>query len=231
MQIRNINNEKELEANLTQVLEELKDTILNQLDYKQGKILLYWLNDWNEQFLKNEQSFDPLNLIKYKRGNIVKAHLGFNIGSEQGGLHYGLVLDKNNDKNSHVLTIIPLRSLKNSEKPEDINTKFEVYLGEALITDKIEYVKNQIKELNDNLEKLSHNDQNYIKYTKRKSRHEKELINLQKGSVAIVSQIRTVSKMRIYEPIKAYHSLGNFELDKDKLNQIDTMIKSLFIGE
>jgi len=57
----------------------------------------------------------------------------------------------------------------------------------------------------------------------------KELNNLKKGSVAIVSQIRTISKMRIYEPIKAYHSLSNFILSTDKLNEIDNMIKKLFL--
>ena len=60
---------------------------------------------------KNEKQFDPKKLIKYRRGNIVSVHLGYNIGSEQGGLHYGLVIDNNNEKSSKVITIIPLRCL------------------------------------------------------------------------------------------------------------------------
>lgn len=231
MQIKNFHTTQDLDKNLDQVLSEFKNTVLNDLDFKQAKILVYWLNDWNEKFLKNENSFDPLKLIKYKRGNIVKAHLGYNIGSEQGGLHYGLVLDKDNDKNSPVLTIIPLRSLKDNESAEDINTNFEIYLGEALITDKIEYVQGKIEDLKNKSKSLSQTDSNYIKYSKRIRRYEKELRNLQKGSIAIVSQIRTVSKMRIFEPIKSYHSLRKFELDKKKLNDIDNMIKTLFIGE
>ena len=53
-----------------------------------------------------------MSLRRYKRGEIVKVHLGFNVGSEEGGLHYAVVLDKNNAKSSPVITIIPLTSVK-----------------------------------------------------------------------------------------------------------------------
>ena len=98
MEIKELKTQQDLENSLTQVLNELKKTILNDLDFKQAKLLTYWLNDWNEKFLKNEKQFDPKKLIKYRRGNIVSVHLGYNIGSEQGGLHYGLVIDNNNEK-------------------------------------------------------------------------------------------------------------------------------------
>lgn len=231
MNIKNFNTYQELEKNLDQVLAELKSTILKDLEFKQAKLLTYWLNDWNEKFLKKEKDFDPKALIKYKRGNVVIAHLGYNIGSEQGGLHYGLVIDKNNDKNSKVITIIPLRSLKENESPEDIEEKFELYLGEALFTNKIIFVENKIKELEKQIKNLSPTSKDYIKCNRKKSNYEKDLMNLKKGSVAIVSQIRTISKMRIFEPIKSYHSLSTFELHPDKLKRIDEMIKKLFIGE
>lgn len=230
MRIKNFHTPDELEENLKQVLVELKSTILDNLEFKQAKLLTYWLNDWNEKFLTKENNFNPEDLIKYKKGNILKIHLGYNIGSEQGGLHYGLVVDNNNDKTSNVITIIPLRSLKKDEKIEDIDERFELYLGEALLTDKISYIENQLEKFEKKLEFLSPKTKDYILYTRKKMKAKKELDNLKKGSIAIVSQIRTISKLRIYEPIKSYHSLSKFELDSDKLKDIDKMIKKLFIS-
>jgi len=231
MDIKEINTEQQLKDTLEVVLSELKDTILKQLDFKQAKILTYWLNDWNNIFLKNEVDFNPNELIKYKRGNIVKVHLGYNIGSEQGGLHYGIVLDNNNDKNSKVITIIPLRSLKEDEKPDDIDERFELYLGEALFIDKIAYVEERIKKIEEKIKNVTPENPEHKIYMSKKNKYQKELNNLKKGSVAIVSQIRTISKMRIYEPLKSYHSLSKFVLSNDKLKEIDDMIKNLFLGK
>lgn len=231
MIIKGLKTQQDLDSNLVQVLDELKCTILKDLDFKQAKILTYWLNDWNEKFLKSEKQFDPKELIKYSRGNVVSAHLGYNIGSEQGGLHYGLVIDNNNEKSSKVLTIIPLRSLKDNEKPEDIDDRFELYLGDAILIDKIKYVEDQMASLDEQIKQSTIGDKTHMICSRRRAIYAKELSNLKKGSVAIVSQIRTISKMRIYEPLKTYHSLSNFILGADKLSEIDIMIKKLFLGK
>ena len=75
----------------------------------------------------------------------IKGVIQFTLRSEQGGLHYGIVLDNNNHKDSKVITIVPLRSLKENENPEDIDKRFELYLGKALLVDKIAYVEGEIK--------------------------------------------------------------------------------------
>lgn len=233
MKILNLNSQEELKTTLNQVLRELNDTITTELEFKQAKLLTYWLNDWNERFLKAEKNFNPTDLIKYKRGNVVNAHLGYNIGSEEGGLHYGLVLDVVNDKNSSVITILPLRSLKPDENPEDINGKFEVYLGDSLLVDKIEYTKRKLEKAQQSLLELNKDPHkslsDSIKLEKIINRCTKELENLNKGTVAIVSQIRTISKLRIYEPTKSFHSLSKFVLDSENMNKIDIAIKELFL--
>lgn len=64
-------------------------SLINNPDRKiQGKSdkLSYWIEDW-VTFLDFEPSFSPSSLRRYKRGEIVKAHLGYNVGSEEGGLH------------------------------------------------------------------------------------------------------------------------------------------------
>ena len=91
----------ELHSHKKQALQNVED-YLNKLiasedSHDNGKAdkLCYWLKDWMT-FLDFEKSFSPMSLRRYKRGEIVKVHLGFNVGSEEGGLHYAVVLDKNN---------------------------------------------------------------------------------------------------------------------------------------
>lgn len=227
MQIRNLNSQEELQQTLNTVLSELNETITNHLNFKQAQLLTYWLNDWNNRFLKNEQSFNPKELIKYKRGNVVNVHLGYNVGSEEGGLHYGLVLDVSNDKISSILTIVPLRSLKPDEKVENLNSKFEVYLGESLLKDKIKYYENKLKKTKEDLATAKESEE-IAKLRKTIARCNKELENLNKGTIAIVSQIRTISKLRIYEPTKTFHPLSKFVLDSDNMKKIDDALKNLY---
>ncbi len=229
MKINGLKTDEEFKSTLRQVLDELESTIINELDTKQGRILTYWLNDWNELFLKKEKQFDPKELLKYKRGNIVKAHLGYNIGSEQGGLHYGIVMDINNSKTSNILTIIPLRSLEENESEESIDKRFEVFLGKALLTDKIKYTEGKIKDIDRKLEGMKKGTSEYNKTIRQKNNNIRELKNLNKGSVAIVSQIRTISKMRVYEPLQSYHSLSKFVLDDDNMKEIEKLISKLYI--
>ncbi len=100
-------------ASISAVSSYLEALIKSDDSKLQGKAdkLSYWLTDWIT-FLDFEPDFSPQSLRRYKRGEIVKVHLGFNIGSEEGGLHYAVVLDKNNAKSSPVLTIVPLTSVK-----------------------------------------------------------------------------------------------------------------------
>lgn len=64
--------------------------------------LAYWLEDYC-RFLNYENSFNPSYLKSYKRGYVIKTNLGYNIGNEEGGLHYCLVANRNNEKNSGVI--------------------------------------------------------------------------------------------------------------------------------
>ena len=74
------------------VLESYIDTIMKSNPDTANKFC-YWLEDY-ATFLSQENDFSPRQLKRYKRGEIIKAHLGFNIGSEEGGLHYCVVIDK-----------------------------------------------------------------------------------------------------------------------------------------
>lgn len=48
-------------------------------EYKKSDILAYWINDF-ANYHDDEKTFDSTKLKRYKRGDIIKANLGFNIG-------------------------------------------------------------------------------------------------------------------------------------------------------
>lgn len=76
---------------------------------KKANLISYWLKDY-ANMLRFEESFDPKKNIRYTRGDIVKVNFGFRVGSEFGGLHYAVIFDKHNARNSPVVTVIPLTS-------------------------------------------------------------------------------------------------------------------------
>ena len=128
----------ELHAHKLQTLQEM-ETYLTSLitsednrDGAKADKLCYWLQDWMT-FLSFENEFSPMSLRRYKRGEIIKVHLGFNVGSEEGGLHYAVVIDKNNPKSSPVITIVPLTSVKPSTDISKLRGG-SIFLGNELFT-------------------------------------------------------------------------------------------------
>ena len=83
-------------------------------EYKQSDLLAYWINDFSN-YHDNERSFDISKSGRYKRGTIIKVNLGFNIGNELGGLHYCVVLNKNDNLKSGTLNVLPLTSKKENK--------------------------------------------------------------------------------------------------------------------
>lgn len=54
-------------------------------DRKRAKILSFWLKQY-VKYLKEEKNFNPAGLKEYSRGDIIKVNLGYNVGSEEGGI-------------------------------------------------------------------------------------------------------------------------------------------------
>lgn len=67
------------------------------------------------------------------------------------------------------------------------------------------------------------NDFKYIKKV------EKEISKMKKGSIALVSQITTISKQRIYDPKTSSDILANLRVSNNTLNLIDSKIRELFL--
>lgn len=58
---------------------------------------------------------------------------------------------------------------------------------------------------------------------------EKEISKMKKGSIALISQITTISKQRIYAPKTSSDILANLRVSNETLDLIDKKIKELFI--
>ncbi|WP_288887403.1 type II toxin-antitoxin system PemK/MazF family toxin [uncultured Eubacterium sp.] len=109
---------------------EILDNYLTELAETQPKkadLISYWLHTYTN-YLKYEEIFDPKKNKRYERGDIVKVQFGFNVGSEYGGLHYAVVIDKDNNLSSPVVTVVPLSSTDNKKI-----SNYNVDLGNELV--------------------------------------------------------------------------------------------------
>lgn len=228
--IKKINNQEDLEQNTTNVLAQLHNTIIS-LDYKKALILLFWLDNWGGKLLKEEATFDYNKVLRFKRGNVVQADFGFKIGSEQGGLHYALVIENDNGKSNQTVMVIPLSSLDESEKPENINNKHEVFLGYSLFTEYIRKLETKIERTEKQIVTDKENKKNLERLEKDLHKNKETLIKLNRGSVALINQMCALSKIRIIKPKYVGDDLQGYELPNDKMHDIDAKIMSLFLSK
>lgn len=128
----NQKTKKEIKLHKDQAISDLSgflDSLIESPDdLKRADLISYWLKDF-QVYISREKSFDPSRIKSYKRGDVIKVNLGFNVGSEQGGLRYAIVLDKNNKHNSKTITVIPLTSQKEEKQiyERDIDLGRELY--------------------------------------------------------------------------------------------------------
>lgn len=236
--------------NAINVVESYINNMLSGNEYQKSKAdkFCYWLEDYMN-FLNFEDSFSPRSLRRYKRGEIIKAHLGYNIGSEEGGLHYCVVVDKNNSANSPVVTVVPLTSVKPNTDIAHLYPT-EVYLGNELFTSlnakisahsreakkKTESLKGiidtlKIDETSENRQTIS-DVENQIEDLNKKvlfiNSMQKEIQRMKQGSIALVNQVRVISKIRIYDPKRNDDVLSNIKLSNEKLDAIDKVMVSTY---
>lgn len=271
--------EKEkLEKFINKSCEELNKALLSFCDNgekgrKKSELITYWINDYIK-YLKFEEGFIPNKLKSYERGDIIKVNFGFNIGNEEGGLHYAVVLDNKNPQSSGVITVVPLSSLKKDEvlskyevklgselyllmknkldiqrknaeeaakkfdeevilcvneinSCREMNDKVELLDGDkskifSLIEEKLDFLENKIT----NLKELRKQNEHKLKYIKKL---EREVLKMNKGSKALVGQITTISKIRIYDPKYGSDILSGIKLSPENLDKITKKIADLYI--
>lgn len=248
---RLINNKNEAINRINEYLDSC--TIKDTKHKKKANLLSFWFKDYIN-YLEQEETFNSSFLKEYSRGDIIKVNLGFNVGNEEGGLHYCVVLDKKNAKSYSTLTVVPLSSFKETTK----KNKTSVFLGKdiylsleeknkkiiSIVTERIEKCQISIKEIKSFPENTE--EEQIIKNYKinqirdilidnnekleLSQKIESELAQMKKGSIALINQITTISKQRIYNPKKDMDILSGIKLSNEKMNLIDEKIKKLFLN-
>lgn len=270
-----IQNKKSSIKSLNNMLERfINDSSEDHL--KKANLISYWIKDY-VKMINFEEKFDPTRNIAYKRGNIVKLNFGFNIGAEYGGLHYGVVLDMKNDRNSPVVTVIPLTSLKEGA---DIH-KNSVDLGNDIyrmlklkydtISKTLKDEHNEIEQTlsltsdlfssaNQAINEILHFEEASPEYksklvqigdylasardvrislaAKREHNLEQqeyldkigtEIQKMKEGSVALVNQITTISKIRIFDPRNLKGILSGISLSEENMEKINRKVQELYV--
>lgn len=216
---------------------------LLKTNYKKAVIMTYWLNDYLKYICK-EKTFKPSQNINYKKGQIVKVHFGYRIGSEIGGPHYAVVLDANSYRNNGTITVIPLKSKRN--KRTQYSDKYHLDLGgvfrdllyrkvsdSAVITTRqlINAIEQAKSSNGDNIETM---EATFAQLRKRQG-FETEILEfsdaLSESSVADIGQITTISKIRIIHPTKNRHVLAGVTLPPDVMARINNKVKELYLSD
>lgn len=253
---------------ITSLLNDM-NTSPDPKNQKRASLLSYWLSDY-AKMLRKEDTFDPKKLIRYKRGQIVKVHLGYRIGSEEGGLHYAIVVENSNPLSSDVVTVIPLTSLKPKHNSNNLH-RGEIYLGNEvyrILRSKLDVLSNKFDddltraelsqkhiasrlselnrlleenrihnfpELRQELDDLSNQNENTRKdienfksARKRLSKIQSELSRMKLGSIALVNQITTISKQRIYDPLYRSDVFNEVRVSNEALDKLDAQVIAMF---
>lgn len=270
-----VQNKKEAIKSLNRMLEGfINDPTGKHL--KKANLLSYWIKDY-VRMINFEENFNPTRNIAYKRGNIIKIQFGFNIGSEYGGLHYGVVLDNKNAHNSPVVTVIPLTSARENRTlhSNSVNLGNDIY---RLLKLKYDTIDKALKEEQQDIEEtlslfdsmltltqksvkeLDECDINSNEFDQKlivakdqlatlkklqatweeKSDHNKEqqeylekigleISRMKEGSIALVNQITTISKMRIFDPRNLKGVLAGISLSEENMEKINEKMKELYI--
>lgn len=224
---------KHLVNNKERALKDVSELLDRYSGTKRGHLLSSWLSEYC-QFIKREENFKPQFLKRYKRGEIIKVNLGYKIGCEEGGPHYAIVLDKQNSIHANTVLVLPLSSKKETTKFNKYNLDLGNEIYEKLQQKYITKFQSCFIIENAPL-KLSDDQENFVARVKIDSSQadivQAEIDSMKKGSIALISQITTVSKIRIIKPLKGTDALSNICVSNDTLDKIDTKIKKLYIGK
>lgn len=268
-----IQHKKQSIKSINQLLEHYINSS-NPKHLKKADLLSYWFENFCD-YIKNEETYSPKHQIAYKRGDVLKVNFGFNVGKEYGGLHYAIVIDKQNARNANVVTVIPLTSgTKNDTHPKDVYLGTELYnkldAKHRSILEKSQNELDKLLKLSETLEKMDNilsktlekevsetneleyqniTNEFFDKYTEfievKKERNnaanelqkdiefieksQAELDKIKAGSIALIEQITTIDKARIFTPRKSRDVLYGISFSDEKMDLINNAIKKLYV--
>lgn len=201
---------KQVKENAMLMLEQFLIKRLESNDNQQLKYvqtMSFWLLDYIR--MQTYEANTQIKYKKYKRGDVIKVNFGYRIGREHGGLHYAIVIDTNNALASNLLTVIPLSSVKPTTNLQKLG-KDRIFLDN-------EIYKCLISKMN-----------SLLKESPEQKAVRKELLRMKSGTIALVGQITTISKYRIYDPLSTKNALHGIRISEEALNKIDAILINLF---
>lgn len=234
---------KDLEEHIDKAVSKIDKYLhgLANVHPKKAELISYWIHDFTKM-VDLEDSFIRAKKRRYKKGDIVKVNLGFNIGSEQGGLHYAVVLEKHNPYSHATITIAPLTSVDIQSDTKKGTRYGEIHLGTELYDKLIDKCDSEIENCSKcikalDFENIPNCDISEYKETLEKfNRHQKEakktlkeIEKMKSGSICLINQITTISKIRIYNPKSNKDVLHGIRLSDETLDIIDENIRKFFL--
>lgn len=241
-------NKDDVLKNKQEALDKINSYIDNCLTQdekhiKKANLISYWLKDYF-QYIEYEENFNSALLKEYHYGDVIKVNLGFNVGNEEGGLHYCVVLDKHNAKQHSTLTVIPLTSVKPHSKPNKASVPIgnEVYnnivtkskkILDTIDKEKAISFQDKIVSMYKGTYKNITDDEiaaveDYNKKAPLILKILDEVEQMKKGSIAHINQITTISKQRIYDPKNDLDVLADIKLSDEKMKLISNKIKKFY---
>lgn len=159
-----VSDKPELITKLDENLEKLKN-IVSKMPEKSGEIFIEWIKT-RADYLGKEVDFKPTSLRAYSRGEVVLVNLGFNVGSEYGGEHFGIVVKDSNKANPGI-NVIPLTSYKDEREGDDLPELTEEEIENSIHTNSV-YLGN-LSGINEKLSVALVDQMQYISKIKIKS--------------------------------------------------------------
>lgn len=190
----------------------------------------YWMEDWT-RYLEQEEAYDCRRVPKLKRGSVIKVNLGFNVGNEEGGLHYAIVLDNHNGYGHSLITIVPLTSAKPTTNLEKLYPN-QLFIGNELYMSVFKKAQMMVDKLQEGISQVDESNNDELSILEKELEYTKRVINevgkMKKGSIVLIGQISTISKMRIYDPRNKMDVLKNIRVSDDVLDKIDEKLNDFY---
>lgn len=190
------------------IIQELEDYLhhlqrMNDEESKRSDKIAQWIENW-VKYLKLEKVFNSRSIPALKRGSIVYADFGFNVGREYGGLHYAIVLNRTDARSNHLLHVLPLTSVKETTDMSNLKY-FQFPIGDEVF----QLLKNEAT-------------QKIIELTKLYKRFSNKDAELRERAVIVESLID--DNIKAFEVIK---NLPASDRDDSFLEQIRTINKNI----
>lgn len=142
-------NQKKLEPHKVKLIDAAAKkfkTVSTSTDNQKFKMLPKWLDTVSYRYNKEFNHDFPNSLAYFKRGAVVRADFGVNMGSEFCGLHFAIVLNKHDNSKNRTLTVLPLTS-------HDKDGRFP--LGAEVFNQTTQMINLQIENFKSRLSKLA----------------------------------------------------------------------------